>query len=94
MSLKGKIAIVTGGTGALGVAIVRRFLAEGVKTTITVRTPQDVLGRKNCWGLRSLLFQPMSLLSRMFNGFSRKSEANSAKLISWSTLSVGSCHGN
>ena len=50
MSLKGKIAIVTGGTGALGVAIVRRFLAEGVKTTITVRTPQDVLGAQELLG--------------------------------------------
>jgi NAD(P)-dependent dehydrogenase (short-subunit alcohol dehydrogenase family) len=43
MSLEGKIAIVTGGMGALGTAVVRRFQKEGVKTTITVRRPKDIL---------------------------------------------------
>jgi NAD(P)-dependent dehydrogenase (short-subunit alcohol dehydrogenase family) len=42
MSLKGKIAIVTGGTGALGSVIADRFAAEGVRLTISYRQDQEL----------------------------------------------------
>jgi NAD(P)-dependent dehydrogenase (short-subunit alcohol dehydrogenase family) len=37
MSLAGKTAVVTGGTGALGKAIVERFLREGVRVAVSYR---------------------------------------------------------
>ena len=37
MMLEGKTAIVTGGTGALGAAIVRAFLAEGARVAVPFR---------------------------------------------------------
>ena len=40
MSLRGKIAIVTGGTGALGSAIVQRFLDEGIMIVASVTKGQ------------------------------------------------------
>ena len=42
MSLKGKTAIVTGATGALGLAIVRRFFDEGVTIVATCRDPKEL----------------------------------------------------
>jgi NAD(P)-dependent dehydrogenase (short-subunit alcohol dehydrogenase family) len=42
MSLKGKTAIVTGGTGALGLAVVRRFLDEGAAIVATYRDPKEL----------------------------------------------------
>jgi NAD(P)-dependent dehydrogenase (short-subunit alcohol dehydrogenase family) len=44
MSLAGKIAIVTGGTGALGSAIVRRFLDEAIKVIVSHRNPKELGG--------------------------------------------------
>ena len=44
MSLSGKIAIVTGGTGALGSAVVRRFLDEGIKVVVSHRNPKELGG--------------------------------------------------
>ncbi|HLF41575.1 MAG TPA: SDR family NAD(P)-dependent oxidoreductase [Acidimicrobiia bacterium] len=41
MSLAGKVAIVTGGTGALGRAVTRLFLAEGADVTVTSRRPAE-----------------------------------------------------
>jgi NAD(P)-dependent dehydrogenase (short-subunit alcohol dehydrogenase family) len=40
--LKGKIAVVTGGTGALGVAMCRGLAAAGATVVILARTPQSV----------------------------------------------------
>jgi NAD(P)-dependent dehydrogenase (short-subunit alcohol dehydrogenase family) len=40
----GKCAVITGGTGELGTAVVRRFLEEGMKVAISYRNPGD-LGR-------------------------------------------------
>ena len=39
-TLKGKIAIVTGGTGALGSVLVDRFVREGMKVVASVRSSQ------------------------------------------------------
>jgi 3-oxoacyl-[acyl-carrier protein] reductase len=38
LKLKGKTAIVTGGTAGIGLAIVKAFIAEGVKVTVPGRT--------------------------------------------------------
>jgi NAD(P)-dependent dehydrogenase (short-subunit alcohol dehydrogenase family) len=43
MSLKGKTAVVTGGTGALGTAVVRRFLDEGMIVIATYRDPKELV---------------------------------------------------
>ncbi len=42
--LEGKTAIVTGGTGALGAAVVRAFLAEGARVAVPFRKEEE-LGR-------------------------------------------------
>ncbi|HEY6951971.1 MAG TPA: SDR family NAD(P)-dependent oxidoreductase, partial [Bacteroidota bacterium] len=42
MSLIGKSAIVTGGTGALGMVVLRRFLDEGVRITASYRDPKEL----------------------------------------------------
>ena len=34
MNLKGKVAVITGGEGALGRVVTKRFLAEGAKVVI------------------------------------------------------------
>lgn len=41
MSLHGKTAIITGGSGALGAVIVRRFLDEGMKVAVSYRDPKE-----------------------------------------------------
>ena len=41
MPLEGKSAIVTGGTGALGAAVVRAFLSAGARVAVPHRTPGD-----------------------------------------------------
>ena len=41
MPLEGKSAIVTGGTGALGAAVVRTFLSAGARVAVPHRTPGD-----------------------------------------------------
>jgi len=42
LKLKGKTAIVTGGTAGIGLAIVRAFIAEGVKVTVPGRTQKKL----------------------------------------------------
>ncbi len=42
MSLEGKSAIVTGGTGVLGAAVVRTFLSAGARVAVPHRTPGDL----------------------------------------------------
>jgi NAD(P)-dependent dehydrogenase (short-subunit alcohol dehydrogenase family) len=42
MTLEGKSAIVTGGTGALGSAVVRTFLAAGARVAVPHRTSGDL----------------------------------------------------
>jgi len=37
--LKGRIALVTGGTSGIGLATAKRFVAEGAYVFITGRTP-------------------------------------------------------
>ena len=41
-SLAGKTAIVTGGTGALGAAVVRAFLAQGARVAVPFRKPGEL----------------------------------------------------
>jgi NAD(P)-dependent dehydrogenase (short-subunit alcohol dehydrogenase family) len=43
MSLRDKTAIVTGGTGAVGLAVVRRFLDEGAAIVATYRDPKELI---------------------------------------------------
>jgi len=43
MDFKNKVAIVTGGTGALGRVIVNRFAAEGMKVYIPVRSMKEFM---------------------------------------------------
>jgi len=43
MDFKNKIAIITGGTGALGRVIVNRFAAEGMKVYVPVRSMRDFI---------------------------------------------------
>jgi NAD(P)-dependent dehydrogenase (short-subunit alcohol dehydrogenase family) len=40
--LEGRTAIVTGGTGALGAAVVRAFLAEGARVAVPFRKPGEL----------------------------------------------------
>jgi NAD(P)-dependent dehydrogenase (short-subunit alcohol dehydrogenase family) len=42
MSLSGKSAIVTGGTGALGLVVTSRLLKEGAKVVVTYRNPKEL----------------------------------------------------
>lgn len=42
MSLNGKSTIVTGGTGALGMVVIRRFLDEGIKVTASYRDSKEL----------------------------------------------------
>ena len=42
MSLEGKSAIVTGGTGVLGAAVVQTFLSAGARVAVPHRTPEDL----------------------------------------------------
>jgi 3-oxoacyl-[acyl-carrier protein] reductase len=42
MSLTGKIALLTGGTGELGRALTKRFIAAGVDVVVTYRSDPDV----------------------------------------------------
>jgi len=44
MALEGKRAIVTGGTGALGMAVVHRFLEEGIRVVATHRAARKPAG--------------------------------------------------
>ncbi|HEX9829780.1 MAG TPA: SDR family NAD(P)-dependent oxidoreductase, partial [Bacteroidota bacterium] len=43
MTLNNKVALVTGGTGALGSVIVQRFLAEGAKVAATYFSEKEKL---------------------------------------------------
>jgi NAD(P)-dependent dehydrogenase (short-subunit alcohol dehydrogenase family) len=42
MSLRGRRAIVTGGTGALGMVVARRFVDEGMKVSISCREAKEL----------------------------------------------------
>lgn len=42
MSLRGKNAVVTGGTGGLGAVVVRRFVDEGMNITISYHSVQEL----------------------------------------------------
>lgn len=42
MKLKGKIALVTGGTGELGKAVTKRFLHEGAEVAVTYHDDADI----------------------------------------------------
>lgn len=41
MTLRGRVALVTGGTGALGQAVTRRLLAEGAAVTVSYRAEAE-----------------------------------------------------
>lgn len=56
-ALKGKVALVTGGTGALGSAVVKRFAAEGAKVHATHRQP----GGPDAAGDREAVFHQVEL---------------------------------
>src|SRR5262245_51794022 len=47
MTLAGKSAVVTGGAGGLGAAVVRALLGQGARVDVPVRRPEDfeTLGR-------------------------------------------------
>jgi len=44
MKLSNKTALVTGGTSGIGLAIARRFVAEGARVYVTGRKPADIPG--------------------------------------------------
>lgn len=40
MSIEGKVAVISGGGGALGMAVIRKFLSEGAKVLIGWKSPE------------------------------------------------------
>jgi NAD(P)-dependent dehydrogenase (short-subunit alcohol dehydrogenase family) len=42
MQMEGRSSLITGGTGALGTVIAKRFVDEGARVTITLREPKDL----------------------------------------------------
>lgn len=45
--LEGQVALVTGGTGGIGSAIVRRYVEEGARVAVMGRDPDQLLALKN-----------------------------------------------
>ena len=66
MKFKGKVAIITGGTGSLGSAIVKTFLDEGARVAVPIhrRRPVDALQRANTGSIERLLAIPADLASQ------------------------------
>ncbi len=53
MSLEGKVALITGGTGALGGAVTRAFAERGARIAVTYRTEAEAQNCRSLLGTRA-----------------------------------------
>src|SRR5215218_5245147 len=89
--LDDKVAIVTGGAQGIGLAIARRFVAEGAKVVIADiaqeigRTAAQELGDANCRFASADVGK-----ARKRVGWWRKPARHSASSTSWSTMPASS----
>ncbi len=66
MKFKDKVAIITGGTGSLGSALVKTFLDEGARVAVPIHRNRALgaLERANAGSLERLVFVPADLASQ------------------------------